>query len=674
MEFAALAAQSLGEAAHLILQPKQIAYLIGGVLLGLSVGVFPGLGGIAGLALVIPFLYGVEPISGLALMVGLVAVIPTSDTFSSVLLGIPGSSSSQATVLDGFPLSKQGRAAQALSAAFVSSLFGGLFGATILTFFIVLARPIILLFGLPELLLLTILGFSMVGVLSGRSFAKGFAAVGLGMLVGAIGFAPATGSPRLSFGQWYLEDGFQLVVVSLGIFAIPEIISLLRQDRAISRDSTLGAGWMDGLRSWWQNKWLSFRCAFIGVVVGIIPGLGGNVVDWIAYGHTVQSTRDRERFGSGDIRGVIGPESSNNSKEGGGLVPTLLFGIPGSGSMAVFIGGLILLGHEPGPQMISNDLPLTYTIVWSLALANVIGAGLCIGLSGGIARMTTVRFPLLAPFLLTMIAFAAFQSRQSLWDLVALFGFGLLGILLRRFAWSRPAFLIGFVLADQAEVYTYQLIQIAGVRFTEGLTDGLAYVFSPTAIILLVLIIGSLIAASRFSPHKEKPEAPTPATGRPQQLFAGALVAFAAFALFSLSGINQTIDKAFPIVAASIALIGGAAALLQMYLRRDRLSHAVYADIEQAGDDVALPRGLLLTFGWLAGLLILTSVVGFILAMATFFVVFLRIRAQASWRMTIGATVLGLGGILILAAALNREFPGGILQSLIELPWPLSGI
>lgn len=163
----AQALPQLGEALILIFQPSQLMYLVAGVLLGLSIGVLPGLGGIAGLALVLPFMYGMEPVAGLALMIGLIAVIPTSDTFSSVLLGIPGSSASQATVLDGFPLAKQGHAARALSAAFTSSLFGGLFGALVLTFFILIARPLILAFGLPEMLMITVLGLSMVAILAG---------------------------------------------------------------------------------------------------------------------------------------------------------------------------------------------------------------------------------------------------------------------------------------------------------------------------------------------------------------------------------------------------------------------------------------------------------------------------------------------------------------------------
>ncbi|MEL7139079.1 MAG: tripartite tricarboxylate transporter permease, partial [Pseudomonadota bacterium] len=358
MELFATALPALNDAAGLILQPVVLGYLVLGVLMGLAIGVFPGLGGIAGLSLLLPFMFGMEPIFGLALMIGMVAVVPTSDTFASVLMGIPGSSASQATVLDGFPLARKGEAARALSAAFAASLFGGLVGALFLTLFILVARPIVLEFRTPELLMVTAFGLSMVAILAGRVALKGLAAACLGLAVGTIGEGDSAGALRMSSYDFpYLVDGLKLVVVALGIFAIPEIISLLREDRAISKASALGGGWFKGVSDWLANIWLSIRCSILGVIVGVIPGLGGSVVDWIAYGHAVQSTKDKSGFGRGEIRGVIGPESSNNAKEGGGLVPTLLFGIPGSGSMAIFIGAIGLLGTgqiEVGPSMLSR--------------------------------------------------------------------------------------------------------------------------------------------------------------------------------------------------------------------------------------------------------------------------------------------------------------------------------
>ena len=433
MDVFAIALPALSDAWGLILQPTVLGYLLLGVTMGIAIGIFPGLGGIAGLSLILPFMFGLDPIYGLSLMIGMVAVVPTSDTFASVLMGIPGSSASQATVLDGFPMAKKGLAARALSAAFASSLFGGIVGALFLTVFILVARPIVLEFKSPELLMVSVFGLSMVGILAGRVALKGIVAAGIGMLVATIGEGPFNGELRMSSYDFpYLADGLKLVIVGLGIFAVPEIIALLRKDKAISDKSSLGAGWLEGIKDWWQNRWLSARCAIIGVIVGVIPGLGGSVVDWIAYGHTVQTTKDKSKFGTGDIRGVIGPESSNNAKEGGGLVPTLLFGIPGSGSMAIFIGALSLLGSgelEVGQVMLKDNLNYTYAIVWLLALANIFGTILCIALSGQIAKITTIRFVLIAPFVFMIISFAAFQSGQNLMDLGALFAIGFLGIM-----------------------------------------------------------------------------------------------------------------------------------------------------------------------------------------------------------------------------------------------------
>ncbi len=669
MDLFATALPALGDAFALIFQPQQIMFLVLGVLLGLSVGVFPGLGGIAGLSLVLPFIYGMDPVSGLAMMVGLVAVIPTSDTFASVLMGIPGSSASQATVLDGFPLAKKGEAARALSAAFASSLFGGLFGAVILTFFILVARPLVLAFGLPEMLMITVLGLSMVAILAGRIPIKGVAAAGLGLMVGTIGEAGAGGSLRMSTYDFpYLIDGLTLVIVGLGIFAIPEIVALLRQDQSISRSGGLGAGWLDGIRDWWSNLFLSFRCATIGVIVGVIPGLGGSVVDWIAYGHTVQSTKDKSRFGKGDIRGVIGPESSNNAKEGGGLVPTLIFGIPGSGSMAVFLGGLALLGYDAGPQMIQNDLDVTYTIVWSLALANVLGAGLCIVFSGTIARLTTVRFTLLGPFLFMMISFAAFQSRQSLGDLVALFSVGLLGIFLRRFDWSRPAFLIGFVLSDQAENFSNMAHQVAGAKFRRSLETGFDYIASPIVLVILAMTVVSIIIGIRQA-KQILPEGDVP-VGRKRAplIFLLVVTAYLMVAWVDAMMINLTSDKIFPVTISSVTIV--CCLLLLIRMMRAPETDGIFADRAAGGDDAAAAHGLWSTLSWFAGLLLLSSLLGFILALSIFFVAFFRVRAGLGWARVLILSTAGIAFITAMAGTLHRDFPPGLLQEISRLPWP----
>ena len=666
---------AFGNAWGLILQPVVLGYLVLGVVMGLGIGVFPGLGGIAGLSLLLPFMFGMEPVLGLALMVGMVAVVPTSDTFASVLMGIPGSSASQATVLDGFPMAKKGMAARALSAAFASSLFGGLVGASFLTVFILIARPIVLEFRTPELLMITIFGLSMVGILAGRVAVKGIVAAGLGMLIGTIGEGASSGDLRMSSYDFpYLTDGLKLVIVGLGIFAIPEIISLLRQDRAISDRPQLGGGWIAGIRDWFANIWLSVRCSIIGVVVGVIPGLGGSVVDWIAYGHAVQTTKDRSGFGSGEVRGVIGPESSNNAKEGGGLVPTLLFGIPGSGSMAIFIGAIALLGSgqiEVGPAMLKNNLDITYAIVWLLALANVVGTVICIAASGGIARLTTIRFVLLAPFLFMIISFAAFQSGQNLMDLVALFAIGFLGILMRRFDWSRPAFLIGFVLSNPAETYANQAIQIAQSRFRKGFGEGIDYIFSPIVIVLLVITVLSVVIGLRQAKHIMAEGDVKSGSKRAPFIFLLVITGYIAFAFYDAASIPSfSRDRNFPMFVAGVCLVGSLVLIIRMMLKPE--TDTIFADRERDGEDAEATHGLWPTLGWFAALLILTALLGFILALGLFLFSFMRVRAQLSVALASAYTAAGIAFISAMAWLLNRDFPPGLLQEYVDLPWPLT--
>ncbi|MEM9968020.1 MAG: tripartite tricarboxylate transporter permease [Pseudomonadota bacterium] len=674
MDVLSVALPALSDAIGLILQPVVLGYLVLGVVMGLCVGVFPGLGGIAGLSLLLPFMFGMDPVLGLALMIGMVAVVPTSDTFASVLMGIPGSSASQATVLDGFPMAKKGEAARALSAAFASSLFGGIVGATFLTLFILVARPIVLEFRTPELLMITIFGLSMVGILAGRVPLKGIVAAGLGMMVGTIGEGDSAGELRMAtYDLPYLVDGFKLVIVGLGIFAIPEIVALLRQDSAISDRSPLGGGWAKGVKDWFANIWLSVRCSIIGVIVGVIPGLGGSVVDWIAYGHTVQSSKDKSTFGKGEVRGVIGPESSNNAKEGGGLVPTLLFGIPGSGSMAIFIGAIALLGSgniEVGPSMLKNNLDITYAIVWLLALANVVGTLICIAASGGIARLTTIPFGLLAPFLFMIISFAAFQSGQNLMDLVALFGIGLLGIMMRRFDWSRPAFLIGFVLSNPAETYANQAVQIAQSRFRRGVEDGLEYIFSPIVIVLIIITLVSVIVGLRQSKNIMAEGEVQHGGKRAPLIFLLVVLGYLLIAFTNAAMIPDyaAADRVFPRFVAGVSILGAVILLAQMMIRPE--TNAIFADRETS--DADHPYGLWTTLAWFAGLLVLTALVGFILALGVFLFAFIYLRAGRSALFAGVYTAVGIAFMCFMAGLLNRDFPPGLLQSYVDLPWPLT--
>jgi TctA family transporter len=658
-----------------VLSMQHILYLAGGVFLGLMIGIFPGLGGIAGLSLLLPFLYGMDPISALAMLVGLVAVIPTSDTFTSVLMGIPGSSASQATVLDGFPMAKQGHAARALAAAFTASLFGGLFGALMLTVFVLIARPLILAFGSAELFMLTLLGLSMVGVLAGNSLVKGISACGIGLLLGSLGAAPATGEYRMSFDNTYLMDGIPLVVVGLGIFAIPEIIDLLRQNRAIAEASELGSGWIDGFKDVVKHKWLSIRCAVLGTLIGALPGLGGSVVDWIAYGHAVQTTKakDNPQFGNGDVRGVIAPESANNAKEGGGLIPTLLFGIPGSGSMAVFLGGMVLIGLEPGPAMVGAELGTTYTIVWSLALANVIGAGSCLLMSKWVARLTLIPYALMAPFMLMVICFAAFQATRSLGDLAALLGIGVLGVLMKRFDWPRPAFLIGFVLAGGMETYLYQAVQF----------DGWSFLTKPGVLIIAAITVLSIYFAVRTKPTDDKDEntkaekeAEAPVRLRASNLRPQIVFAMAVVGLFGY-GLYDALQHSFlgGVFTAGLCAVMLFMSLVVLYkLLRGPLEDAVNFDNEvEAGYSTdssitSLPHYVY----WLMGLVAGCYLFGYLIAIGLFFIVFLLLKARTSMIKTLSLTCVAITFLVVLSHLMVLDMPRGLLQDVVQLPWPLS--
>ena len=645
-----------------LLSPSHVVFLCLGVGLGLLVGILPGLGGTAGLALLLPFVFGMDPTNALAMMIGLQSVTTTSDTFPSVLMGIPGTSGSQATVIDGFPLSKRGEAARALGAAFSASLLGGLFGTLVLSLSIFAAIPIILAMGFGEQMMLIILALTMVGMLTGANPIKGLAACCLGLMLGALGSAPITGQERLSFGTVYLIDTVPLVIVGLGMFAVPEIVDLLRRQTTISKSATLGSGWLQGLKDTVTHWFIVLRCSAIGCICGALPGLGNTVIDWIAYGHVIQTSRKRDRFGSGDIRGVLAPESANNAKEGGALIPTILFGIPGSGSMALLLGGFILIGIEPGLNMVTEDLDLVYIMIWSVALANVIGAGTCLLLAQHIAKLTTIRYALIAPFMFALIFFAAFQATRDWGDLLALFALGALGVYMKRFGWPRPALLIGFVLSDKVEESIYHTYAVYKLTFFDR----------PIVIVLMVLTLLSIWAATRYKPKGPPLTVEGPHSHRnraPQLVFFAAMVGFALVVLYD--GLQWSFLTAiYPVIAGSLALLFMIP--LGIQLLRTRAPATVFYDSERDSFDRNMERRSAEHYLlWLAAMLGIAALGGFVAGVAAFIYAFMRVKAKCPhWACALGAAafVLLLG---ILSDRLSLEYPQGLLQNYVTLPWPL---
>ena len=404
--------------------------------------------------------YSASPTAHTQIYPGVTTTLRVSSRFKSCSVG------SQATILDGHPMARRGEAGRAFGAAYTASLIGGLFGAVILALSIPVLRPLVLLFGSPEFFMLGMLGIAMVAVLSGGAPIKGLVAAAIGLGVGMVGADPQVGFPRWSGTQLYLWGGVPLVPVTLGLFAIPEVIDLaIRGTRIADVPGTI-RGVTAGIRDTLRNWFLVLRCSTLGVWIGFIPGLGASVVDWFAYGHAVQSEKGaRQSFGSGDVRGVIAPESANNAKEGGTLIPTIAFGVPGSAPMALLLAAFIIHGLQPGPDMLTRHLDVTYAIVWSLALANIIGAVICLFASGQLARLAYVRYSVLLPIILAIAYVGAFQGTQSWGDLYTLLVFGALGWIMKQLGWPRPPLILGFVLGDIFERYLFISVERYGIEW-----------------------------------------------------------------------------------------------------------------------------------------------------------------------------------------------------------------
>ena len=445
-----------------------IAAVAVAVSIGTVVGLLPGLGGVFALAIMIPFVYGMDPLQGLVFLLSAHAVINTSGAITTIVLGIPGSPGCAATLLDGFPLAQAGRAGVAIGAALAASAIGGVFGAVVLIALIPVLQQVALLFGSPELFALTLMGVLALGALSGDSMAKGLIAGALGMFLATFGYQQITAVPRFWFGSDYLLDGFRLVPLILGLFSIPEILELLRGERVAAAgpgNAVSAKDIADGFAVTVKKWRLLLQSSTIGVLVGIAPGIGGETAGFLAYALAKRTSRSGSTFGRGAIEGVIAPESSNNSKEGGALVPTLAFGVPGSAGMAVLLGGFLVLGLEPGPYFLDRHLDVAMAMALALAIANLAGVLILLPAIGLIAKVTLIRGPLLAPILLVFVLAGAYATSHHLMDVASMIAFGALGYAMKRLGYSRPALLLGFVLAPIIERYAHISLQAYGPGF-----------------------------------------------------------------------------------------------------------------------------------------------------------------------------------------------------------------
>jgi TctA family transporter len=474
-----------GLLAIFVLKPFLLMLL--GCFIGFWVGILPGIGGGTTLALLMPFIYTMTPQEAFPFLLGMHSVVQTTGDITSILFGVPGEATTVAIILDGHAMAKKGQAGRALGAALSSALVGALIGAGFLALAIPIVRPLVLSLGSPEMFMVIILGLTCISTLSSR----GERGLLLGLICGSFGFLLSlvgqdlqAGTLRYTFGQLYLWEGLPLVPLVVGLFAIPEIIDTAVSGTSIAEGLPAGnlrAGVWQGVADTFRNFFLTARCSLIGTFIGIMPGLGGSVAQWIAYAHGVQSARTPEElagFGKGDVRGVIAPAAAN-SKEGGSLITTVGFGMPGSTSTAILLGGFFMLGIVPGPDMLTKHLPLTFSLVWTIVLANLIVVSVSFLFIDKIAQLTTVRGNLLIPFILLLTFIGGYTANNQMADLVVAFLSGVLGYLMVRFGFPRPPLILGFILGKLAETYFYSSFKLYGF----------AFLLRPKVLIILVLAV-----------------------------------------------------------------------------------------------------------------------------------------------------------------------------------------
>jgi len=436
----------------------EIYALVAGTLYGLLIGIIPSAGATTGLVALFGFIsYFVDqPYLGVIFCMAVVAASTTGDTYTGVLLGIPGANSAAATMVDGFPLAQKGQATYAITAAVTTSTVNGLLWGTLTFALLPWYTNLLMILGIPELWAFTMLALATVGFVSSRWWVRSLLAIAIGIGLGFIGTDPATNADRYTLGWDYLGNGIQLMPFVAGLFAIPELVDGLKRRLATTDSVDQFGQTVAGVRAVWANKFDALRGGFIGAFIGLLPGLGGAMADWMAYGSTV-AAHPNDKFGDGNIKGVIGPEGANNAQKATSMIPTVLFGIPGAPFAAVIMALFMYLGFELGTPDLAYDErffdSLTFGFMWATVLVGV----LCLVFTRHISAITRVPYRYYFPLLLVFITWACVQYTGGWEDYFILAVCSALGILCKRYKFSRPGMVIGFILAERVEALTLQM-------------------------------------------------------------------------------------------------------------------------------------------------------------------------------------------------------------------------
>jgi len=472
---------------HVMISGWGPVILLSGTIVGMIFGAVPGLSGITAMLVLIPITFGMETIPAMLLLGAAYGAATYGGAVPAILINTPGEPPNAATVLDGYPMARMGKSGMALGAAATASTLGGLFGLIVAFGLIPILAKIVMYFSYPEFFMMALFGLSIIAVLGEGSLLKGLAAGAFGILLSCVGYDPMTSELRFTLGLEFLWDGIQVVPALFGLLAIGEVMDLLIKGEAIAAYKSSGSersGVWSGIVATLKNPFLIMRCSTLGTIMGAIPGVGGTVAGFISYMHAKQTCRNNENFGKGDVRGVMASEAANDAKEGGSLIPTLAFGIPGSPGMAVFLGALTLHGIDTGQDIFLTNLDVVYMLLLSLLGCHIVAAVIGLTLADKMALLTRVRPALFAPALFVICLVGSFALRNNIGDVLVTCVFGILGYEMKKFEFSRIALVLGLLLGNMAET---------AFRQTLMLENGWLNFFArPISLGLFALIIASI--------------------------------------------------------------------------------------------------------------------------------------------------------------------------------------
>ncbi|WP_420394019.1 tripartite tricarboxylate transporter permease [Acuticoccus sp.] len=496
--------EGLINALPLVFAPTNALAMVGGVALGIAIGALPGLSATMGIAVLIPLTFGLDPMVGLGMMAGIYNGAMYGGAIPAVLLRIPGTPASIVTTFDGYPMAERGEAGRALQIAVVSSALGGMVSAIVL---MTLAPPlarVTLAFGPAEYFWVGMFGLSAIAVFVGKNPVKGILSACIGLLIGTVGIDTITGAERFTLGMLELHDGFHIVVLLTGLYAVPPALAMAEEAVMTGIDrAKLAVGATHGMFDDWRRLWRTWvRSSVIGVFVGLLPGAGGNIAAFLSYNETKRASRDPDSFGKGNPEGVAAGECGNNADNSAALVPALTLGVPGSSVAAVILGGLLIHGLQPGPALFRDHADIVYGFMIQMFLTSLLLL-LIGGIIGTRIFIHVLRLPrvLLVSLIAGLTAVGVYSINNSMFDLWMMLGFGLVGYAMERLDFPLAPAVLGLILGPMAEENMRLALLIGQNDWTMFVTRPI----SLTIAVLTVLVLAFPLVRDALSRRRAAP-------------------------------------------------------------------------------------------------------------------------------------------------------------------------